>query len=321
MTCLFSSVRLLVELVEVLLLLLQRELLERLGQLVLLHVFELDLALLDAVEQAVRRRPARSSPGRRPAPRRSRASAPARPRSSCRRRACRLRSPQTRTVFVSSVLILARSGSNGVDDGDDAAVLRDGGEAALGLDGDVLPALGALGVVAALDGVDDDVLLDRLLARLGVLHVVLVVHVRRRVADEEDDLQRLLVVGPLDLVDGVVERLVDVLGGVAAAVGLEGLEVAVDLVEVVAEVEDLGDVLVALVAVGDEADLEVGAWACRRRSGCRWPRSWPWPRRSGRPCCPSCRGRRPPPPSASSPRPCPRRVPAGPARTRPRDPA
>ena len=89
-------------------------------------------------------------------------------------------------------------------DGDDAAVLRDGGEAALGLDGDVLPDLGAVRVGAALDGVDDDVLLDRLLARLGVLHVVRVVHVRRRVADQEDDLQRLLVVGPLDLVDRVV---------------------------------------------------------------------------------------------------------------------
>ena len=91
-------------------------------------------------------------------------------------------------MSASSLLILARRASKGVATADDAAVLRDRGVAALGLDGDVLPRLGAVRVVAALDGVDDDALLDGLLARLGVLHVVLVVHVRRRVADQEDDL-------------------------------------------------------------------------------------------------------------------------------------
>jgi hypothetical protein len=81
--------------------------------------------------------------------------------------------------------------------------------------------------------------------------------VRRSVTNEEDDAQRLLVRAPLDLVDGVIERLVDALRRITAATSTEALDLAVDRVEVVGEVSDLGDVLIAAVLVGNQADLEV----------------------------------------------------------------
>src|SRR5205814_8194760 len=61
------------------------------------------------------------------------------------------------------------------DDGDDASRLGDGDVGAGRLVGDVLPAAAALAVRAALDGVDEDALLDGLLAGLGIFHVVLVI--------------------------------------------------------------------------------------------------------------------------------------------------
>ncbi len=71
-------------------------------------------------------------------------------------------------------------------------------------------------------------------------------------------MRSVLVVGaPLDLVDGVVQRLVDALRNVAAAGRLERLQMAVNGVEVVGQVEHLGDVLVAAIAERDESDLQV----------------------------------------------------------------
>src|SRR5262249_2305753 len=132
----------------------------------------------------------------------------------------------------------------------------------LGAAADVLPDPARLGGVAALHGVDDDALPGRQLAGFGVLDVVGVVHVRRRVAHQEDHLERLGGGAPLDLRDRLVQRLLAALGEVAAALGLEAHEVAVDRVQVVGQVEDLGDVGVAAVAEGDQADLD----ARRRRA-------------------------------------------------------
>ena len=83
---------------------------------------------------------------------------------------------------------------------------------------------------------------------------------RRRVADEEDHLQRLLVLAPGDLGDGFVEGLIDALGKVTAPLGLERLQLRVDGIEIVGEIGDFGDVGVAAIAKGDEAHLENRSW-------------------------------------------------------------
>src|SRR5207237_632983 len=110
------------------------------------------------------------------------------------------------------------------------AVLRDGDVLALRLPRDLLPDLPRAGDAAALDGVDEDALLHRELAGVGVLHVVRVVHVGGRVAHQVDDPQRARVGRPGNLPDGVDVRRQ---GG------------------------EPGDVLVAPVAVGNEAELDV----------------------------------------------------------------
>src|SRR5207249_10453004 len=59
-----------------------------------------------------------------------------------------------------------------------------------------------------------------------------------------------------DLGDGLVKRLVDAFGEIAAPLGLEAHEMTVDGVEVIGQVEDFGDVGVAAVAERDQADLD-----------------------------------------------------------------
>src|SRR6185312_17469680 len=102
-----------------------------------------------------------------------------------------------------------------------AAALVDGGELAGGAVGDLVPHHRGLGIGAAADGVDVDAEVVGVLGDLLVVVAVGVVGVRRRVADEVDLLERRLIGGPRGLVDGVVERLGDVLGRVAAAARLE----------------------------------------------------------------------------------------------------
>ena len=64
--------------------------------------------------------------------------------------------------------------------------------------------------------------------------------------------------GPLQLVDGNVERLVDAFGPVAAAARLQFEKVGVEILDVGGEFDLLGDVVVADVAIGDEAHADVG---------------------------------------------------------------
>ena len=123
--------------------------------------------------------------------------------------------------------------------------------------GDLLPHRGRLHVAAAEDRLHDDAPLARLRDVPVVVEPVLVVHVGRRVSDEEDDAQAGAL-APRDAVDGIVEGTRDVLRRVAPAVGIEGREVLVDLVHVPAQVVDAGHVLVAEVAVAHERDAKVG---------------------------------------------------------------
>src|SRR5262249_42304845 len=113
-----------------------------------------------------------------------------------------------------------------------------------------------LAVVAALDGVDDDVPRRGQLAGVRILDVVGIIHVRRGIADQEDDLQGLLRLAPGNLGDRFVKGLVDALGKIAAPLGLETHELRVNGVQVIGQIDDLGDVGVATVPVGDQADLD-----------------------------------------------------------------
>ena len=60
------------------------------------------------------------------------------------------------------------------------------------------------------------------------------------------------------LVDGDIERLVDAFRPVAAAAGLQLQQAGVEILDVGGEIDLLGDVVVADVAIGDEAHADVG---------------------------------------------------------------
>ena len=116
-TCLFSSAPLLLQLLEVLLLLLRRQLLQLVGQLLLLQVLQLHLALLDAVEQAVRRRlPVLRLVGDARRRRLRRQLAATRRSSSCPSACCSAVAVDQHRLRSARVLISASSLSNGVDD-------------------------------------------------------------------------------------------------------------------------------------------------------------------------------------------------------------
>ncbi len=132
-----------------------------------------------------------------------------------------------------------------------AAVLLDGDVGAARGVGDLLPDLRRAAHRTTLDGVDDDVLAPGAAAGVEVLHIILVVHVRRGVADQEDEPQNVLSFAPGDLVNGLMQGLVDGLRPVTAAVRREARELGVDCVHVVGQVEDRGDVVIAAIAIGE----------------------------------------------------------------------
>ena len=108
-----------------------------------------------------------------------------------------------------------------LDDDDLAAVLRDRDETAAAELGDFAP--DALGVARAAGQhrVDEDVLLLGDLQRLRILRVLRVIHVRRRIADQEDDAMDVVAVGPGELVDRDRKRLVHAFRPIAAALGAQ----------------------------------------------------------------------------------------------------
>src|SRR6185437_12048792 len=94
--------------------------------------------------------------------------------------------------------------------------------------------------------------------RHRVFGVLGVVHVRWRVADQEHDPPGIAALGPLQFVDGDVERLVDAFRPVAAAARLQLEQTGVQILDISGEFDLPGDVVVADVAIGDEAHANIG---------------------------------------------------------------
>ena len=136
--------------------------------------------------------------------------------------------------------------------------MGDGHVVALGELGDFLPYGRGGSHAPTLDGVDDEILLYRLLADRGILDVILVIHVGRRVPHEEYELENFLALVPLDLGYGLVQGLIDGLRGVAAALGLKLHQLGVYVVDIFGKVMHLRDVGVLAIAVSDEPDAKVG---------------------------------------------------------------
>jgi hypothetical protein len=117
-------------------------------------------------------------------------------------------------------------------DGHRGAVLRHLQIGAVAELRDLLPQPQRLRGVAALDGVDADAALLGQREALRVLDIVLIVHVRRRVADQKDHPIGVRVLTPGDGIDRFMQGLVDALRAVAAAVGLELEQLGMQRVEV-----------------------------------------------------------------------------------------
>jgi hypothetical protein len=115
-----------------------------------------------------------------------------------------------------------------------------------------------------------------------------VVHVRRRVADQENDPPDVAGRRPAQFADGDVERFVDALRPIAAAAGLQLQQVGVEVLDVGGEIEGLGDVLLADIAVGDEAHANVGVRIGVGDYGRDRPDLALGPLRSGRPSIAWC---------------------------------
>jgi hypothetical protein len=98
-----------------------------------------------------------------------------------------------------------------------AAVLRDRDVAAAAHLRDLAPHPLGVARAAGLHRVDDDVALARDLHHLGGFDVLRVIHVGRRVADQEHDAAHLVALRPGQLGDADVQRLIDALRPVAAA--------------------------------------------------------------------------------------------------------
>ena len=71
-------------------------------------------------------------------------------------------------------------------------------------------------------------------------------------------MRRVSLLRPLQLVDGNVERLVDALRPVAAAARLEFQKIGIEILDVGGEFDLPGDVVIADVAIGDEAHADIG---------------------------------------------------------------
>ena len=106
--------------------------------------------------------------------------------------------------------------------------------------------------IAALDRIDDDILLGGKTAALLVLDVILVVHVRRGVTHQENDPIGPGIATPFRTGDRLVERLVDAFRSIAAPLGPVLHEMGVDRIEIVGQRREHRNIAVAPVAVAHE---------------------------------------------------------------------
>ena len=120
---------------------------------------------------------------------------------------------------------------------------------------DFLPDRLGLSHLTTLNGIDDEVFLRRFPAEIGILRAVRIIHVRRRVADQKNDFQNLLVAAPRHLVNGFGQRLVHTLQCIATAAGLELAQMPVNGIDVVCETERFHHVFVAAISITNEPQL------------------------------------------------------------------
>ena len=142
-------------------------------------------------------------------------------------------------------------------DGDHAPALLNGDELTFGQLGDFLPDGGGRAHRSTLNGVDDEVFLDRHFANGGILDVILIIHVRRGITNEEHDLQNLATLAPGHFLDGFMQSLVYGLGSVATTLRLKLHELAVDLVDVIGQVVSLRDVFIAAITIAYQAKFDI----------------------------------------------------------------
>ena len=142
-----------------------------------------------------------------------------------------------------------------------AAVLRDGEVLPVPFARNRLPDSARVFGLPALNCVDDHAALGRHCGRLGRRRLLLVVFVRRRIADEEENLRGVLQLGrvlcPTGLRDTFGQGAAHVFGRVAAAVRVIVHQSRIDLVQVARERQHFRDVLVADITISDEADAHV----------------------------------------------------------------
>src|SRR6185369_3710777 len=243
-------------LVDALELLLGRHLPHLLRELLLLHVFDLHAPRLHGVDEVVAVHVGRPALGHRA----SGAGGAVGPGG----------------VGVLRLLVLARGGAGdpepeigvvdrgrergelGVEGGrdrDGAVLLVDRGELPVGALRDFPPGRReAVGGIAAVDRVDQDAVLDQVLA--DVPEVELAVLLRRLVAGDDDQLERILLLRPGES----RRRVEDARDELRAAVGLEREELRRDGVEVLGEGRVDGDPaalgVVAVVAVREQRDAQ-----------------------------------------------------------------
>jgi hypothetical protein len=120
---------------------------------------------------------------------------------------------------------------------------------------DLLPDRLGLSHLTTLNGINDEILFRCFSAEIRVLRTVRIIHVRRRVADEKDDLQDFAVAAPRHLVNGFRKRLVHTLRCIATTTGLEFAQMSVNGIDVVGETEGFHDVFIAAISITNEPEL------------------------------------------------------------------
>src|SRR5262245_13129673 len=114
--------------------------------------------------------------------------------------------------------------------------------------------------LTALNGINDEILLRRFPAEIRILRAVWIIHVRRRVSDEKDDFQDLLVTAPRHLVNGFRQCLVHTFRGVAATTSLEFAQMSINGINVVGETEGFHDVIIPAISITNEPELQLWRW-------------------------------------------------------------
>ena len=117
------------------------------------------------------------------------------------------------------------------------------------------------------DGVNDDPFYSRKISFVAVIEVLSVIHMRWRIGDQEDQVGCAFGPVPRHVVESDVQSLVQTLGVVSAPCRFDVAQVGDGLVDVPGERVAPRDVLIAPVAVDDDAKAHVRRGFAQRDSG------------------------------------------------------